>query len=204
MVAAIHSNSRLLVGACGSSAIVNLPAYLAVFRSRLDAEVRVVLTSHAAQFLPAHTVALFCDEVLTSAEGLGLDRNHVELARWADGFVVLPATANVLASAAHGCADTLLTATALAYERPITFFPVMNAAMWTKPPVRRNVETLRADGHVVVEPTVSRNYVAASKSFEVTGGLTTPTRLLRTVSELLRPLTAASPNQPSKTDTTAQ
>jgi phosphopantothenoylcysteine decarboxylase/phosphopantothenate--cysteine ligase len=67
-------------------------------------------------------------------------------------MLVLPASANVLAKAAHGIADDLLTTCIVASSCPVVFVPGMNEIMWRKPAVQRNVATLEADGYGVVAP----------------------------------------------------
>ena len=66
--------------------------------------------------------------------------------------MVAPATAGLLAMAAHGMADDLLTTLLLCAECPVLYCPAMNAAMWAKPAVQRNVDTLAADGATIVPP----------------------------------------------------
>jgi phosphopantothenoylcysteine synthetase/decarboxylase len=150
---------RLLVGMSGSVAVLNLPAYLAVLRADLAGEVRVIMTSQAARMLPPSTVALICDGVFLDQEP-GLERRpgHIELARWSEMFVILPATANVIGQAANGLATNLLTTTILASPRPVIFCPNVHPSMWNKAAVKRNVETLREDGHTVIEPEVAVAY----------------------------------------------
>ena len=140
-------------------AVLNLPAYLAVLRADLASEVRVILTPQAARMLPPSTVALICDGVFLDQEP-GLERRpgHVELARWSEMFVILPATANVIGQAAHGLATNLLTTTILASPRPVVFCPNVHPEMWNKAAVKRNVETLCEDGHKVIEPEVAVAY----------------------------------------------
>jgi phosphopantothenoylcysteine synthetase/decarboxylase len=79
---------------------------------------------------------------------------HLDLTRWADLMLVMPATANVLGKAAAGIADDVLTTCILAATSPVVFVPSMNDAMWVKPAVQRNVATLRADGYGVIPPAV--------------------------------------------------
>ena len=81
---------------------------------------------------------------------------HVSLADAADGVVVAPATANVLAKMAHGIADDLLTCTLLATRAPILVAPAMHTAMWEHPATRENVERLRARGVAFVGPATGR------------------------------------------------
>jgi phosphopantothenoylcysteine decarboxylase/phosphopantothenate--cysteine ligase len=65
---------------------------------------------------------------------------------------VAPATANVLAKAAHGIADDLLSTVLLSFDGPVLIAPAMNSRMWEKPAVQRNVAQLRADGLVLIDP----------------------------------------------------
>lgn len=150
---------RLLVGVSGSVAVLNLPSYLATLRAELASEVRVIMTPAASSMLPPSTVALVCDGVFLD-QGPTVEKRpgHVELARWCEMFVVLPATANVLGQAANGLGSNLLTTTILASPSPVVFYPNVNDVMWSKAAVQRNVETLRGDGHVVVEPEVAVAY----------------------------------------------
>jgi phosphopantothenoylcysteine synthetase/decarboxylase len=83
---------------------------------------------------------------------------HIELARWGEMFVILPATANVIGQAANGLATNLLTTTILASPRPVIFCPNVHPEMWNKAAVERNVDTLREDGHTVIEPEVAVSY----------------------------------------------
>jgi phosphopantothenoylcysteine decarboxylase/phosphopantothenate--cysteine ligase len=76
---------------------------------------------------------------------------HVSLAERADIVVVAPCTANVLAKLAHGLADDLLTATALASRAPLLIAPAMNTGMWEHPATQANLATVRARGAGIVE-----------------------------------------------------
>jgi phosphopantothenoylcysteine decarboxylase/phosphopantothenate--cysteine ligase len=78
--------------------------------------------------------------------------SHLALVERADLFVIAPASANTLAKLAHGLADTLLTAAALACRRPLIVAPAMNDAMYEHAATRANLETLRARGVEVLEP----------------------------------------------------
>src|SRR5919202_1312162 len=94
---------RLLVGVSGSVAVLNIPSYLTSLRAELAREVRVIMTSQAARMLPPSTVALICDEIFLDQEPTAQQRpGHIELARWGQMFVILPATANLIGQAANG------------------------------------------------------------------------------------------------------
>jgi len=77
---------------------------------------------------------------------------HLDWAAWADGLVVAPATADVLASAAQGRVDNVVSALIAGGVRRVLWAPAMNPAMWRHPPVQRNVEVLEGLGHVFVGP----------------------------------------------------
>jgi phosphopantothenoylcysteine decarboxylase len=136
----------VLIGVCGSSAAVDTDG-LVHEALRYATDVTVVATrTAAAQFLPELSVPLYTDEDWVD------DPLHVTLLEKADTFVVAPATATTLAKAAVGIADTLVTALICAHGPGIYFQPCMNARMWGNPAIRRAVDTLRADGHYVLEP----------------------------------------------------
>jgi phosphopantothenoylcysteine decarboxylase len=77
---------------------------------------------------------------------------HIELAEKSDLLVVAPASADFLAKAACGLADDLLSTLTLSFDGPLLIVPAMNASMWAKKSVQRNVATLRADGCHFVDP----------------------------------------------------
>jgi phosphopantothenoylcysteine decarboxylase/phosphopantothenate--cysteine ligase len=81
---------------------------------------------------------------------------HVRLGQQADLVLVVPATADVLARAAHGLADDLLTNVLLTARGPVVFAPAMHTEMWNHPATAANVATLRSRGAIVIEPAVGR------------------------------------------------
>lgn len=109
---------------------------------------------------------------------------HVELGKWADLVVVAPATANLLAKAAHGLADDLLSTTLLMATCPVLVVPAMHTEMWRNAATRANVETLRGRGVVVMEPAVGRLTGPDSGP----GRLPEPEELHAAATELLHPL----------------
>jgi len=145
---------ELILGVTGSIA-----AYKAVYLlrelTRHGAAVSVVTTAHAEKFVGALTWRtlsgrpvlsdLFDPQTPDAVE-------HVGLAARARAFVVAPATANVLAKAAHGVADDFLTTLLLAARCPVLMAPAMDGGMWEHPAVVANVRTLRERGIVVLEP----------------------------------------------------
>jgi len=79
---------------------------------------------------------------------------HIEMADQAELMCVAPATANLLAKAASGLADDLLSTTLLSFAGPVLLAPAMNSRMWAKPAVQRNVQQLREDGLILIDPEV--------------------------------------------------
>ena len=119
--------------------------------------VRVVPTASALHFVGAPTwSALSGQPVSTEVWDDVHEVPHVRIGQQADLVVVAPATADVLAKAAHGLADDLLTNTLLTARCPVVFAPAMHTEMWEHPATRENVATLRRRGAVVIEPAVGR------------------------------------------------
>lgn len=116
---------------------------------------RCVLTKSAQKFVtPLSVAALSGDKVYTDLFDLTdeAEMGHIELSRSADLVVVCPATADIIAKAAGGLATDLATTTLLATDKPVFIFPAMNVRMWEHAATQRNIETLRADGVIVMEP----------------------------------------------------
>lgn len=117
--------------------------------------VTVVVTPAAEKFIGAATFAALTGRRVYS--GLFDQQDHplgphIELARAADVFCIAPATADLLAKAAHGHADDLLSTLLLSFEGPVLMAPAMNSEMWRKPSVQRNVSTLQSDGVTMIGP----------------------------------------------------
>ena len=117
--------------------------------------VRPILTAAGAEFVtPLSLAALAEDKVYTDLFALTdeTEMGHIQLSRSADLVVVAPATADLIAKAAHGLANDLATTTLLATDKPVLMAPAMNVRMWEHAATRRNVERLRADGVGFVGP----------------------------------------------------
>jgi phosphopantothenoylcysteine decarboxylase/phosphopantothenate--cysteine ligase len=148
--------SRVVLGVGGGIAAYKVAD---VLRRLTEAghDVQVVPTASALQFVGAatwsalshHAVAA---DVWTAAE----DVPHVRIGREAELVVVAPATADLLARAAHGLADDLLTNTLLTARCPLLFAPAMHTEMWEHPATADNVATLRRRAAIVLEPATGR------------------------------------------------
>jgi len=147
---------KVVLGVSGGIA-----AYKACELLRLLAEsghrVRVVPTEAALKFVGAATFeALSGQPVRTGVFADVPEVAHVRLGKEADLVVVAPATADLLARAAHGRGDDLLTATLLTARCPVLLVPAMHTEMWEHPATRDNAALLRSRGVVVVEPASGR------------------------------------------------
>lgn len=145
---------EIIIGVSGGIAAYK-SAYLVSDLVQNDFGVTVVMTRAAQKFIGAATFqALTGRRVFTHA----FDRHdfhlgpHIELARQADLLCIAPATANVLAQAAGGMADDLLSTLLLSFTGPTVLAPAMNNEMWEKNAVQRNVKQLHDDGFHLVGP----------------------------------------------------
>ncbi|MER2093211.1 MAG: bifunctional phosphopantothenoylcysteine decarboxylase/phosphopantothenate--cysteine ligase CoaBC, partial [Saccharopolyspora rectivirgula] len=119
--------------------------------------VRVVPTEAALQFVGAATFEALSGQPVRTGVFADVEQvPHVRLGQQADLVVVAPATADLLARAAHGRADDLLTSTLLTARCPVLMVPAMHTEMWEHPATQDNVALLRSRGIVVAEPDVGR------------------------------------------------
>ena len=145
---------HIVLGVTGSIAAYKI-ASLASMLAKKHADVTVIMTRNATNFINPITF-----ESLTGNKCLvdTFDRNfefqveHVSLAKQTDVFLTAPASANVIAKAAHGIADDMLTTTLLACTCPKIFAPAMNTRMYQNPVVQDNMEILKRYGMEVIAP----------------------------------------------------
>jgi phosphopantothenoylcysteine decarboxylase len=145
---------EIVLGVSGGIAAYKAAALASLIVQR-GAGLTAVMTRAAQRFVGEATFAALTGRPVASRRfqpamhPLGA---HIELATRADLIVVAPATADFLATTAHGSAADLLSTLVLCAECPILVAPAMNAAMWSKPAVQRNVRQVEADGLRVVAP----------------------------------------------------
>lgn len=148
------ASKRILLGITGGIA-----AYKTTFLTRLlikaGAEVRIVMTQSAGQFVSPLTLAtLSKNEVLTDfvreEEGSTNWNNHVELGLWADLIIIAPATANTLSKMASGTCDNLLLAVYLSAKCPVFFAPAMDLDMYRHPSTKDSIEKLQSFGNILI------------------------------------------------------
>ncbi|GIJ36012.1 bifunctional phosphopantothenoylcysteine decarboxylase/phosphopantothenate--cysteine ligase CoaBC [Micromonospora sediminimaris] len=149
-------SARIILGVGGGIAAYKACELLRLF-TESGHQVRVVPTAAALRFVGAPTWAALSGQPV--AEDVWSDVHevpHVRLGQQADLVVVAPATADLLARAAHGLADDLLSNTLLTARCPVLLAPAMHTEMWEHPATVDNVATLRARGVRVIEPAVGR------------------------------------------------
>ena len=147
-------DKNILLGVTGGIAVYKI-ANLASMLKKQGANVKVIMTENACQFITPMTFeTLTAQKVYTDT----FDRNfefkvdHIELGKWADVFLIAPATANVIGKLANGIADDMLTTTALAMRCPILVSPAMNTTMFENKVVKHNIMKLRTYGMDIIMP----------------------------------------------------
>lgn len=118
---------------------------------RAGAKVRVAMTRSACEFITPLTLSTLSGSAVAT-DTFASDMPHLALTRECDLLVVVPATANILAKAAHGIADDLVSTLIAGRACPVAFAPAMNTAMWTNAATERNVATLLSDGAAILGP----------------------------------------------------
>lgn len=179
------NGKHIILGVTGSIAAYKI-ASLASMLKKQNADVTVIMTQNATNFIHPTTF-----ETLTGNKCLvdTFDRNfqyhveHVSLAKKADAFLIAPASANVIAKAAHGLADDMLTTTLLACTCPKIIAPAMNTRMFQNPIVQDNLKTLEHYGMEVISP--ATGYLACGDTGE--GKMPEPETLFAYLEKALSP-----------------
>ncbi|MGI5308141.1 bifunctional phosphopantothenoylcysteine decarboxylase/phosphopantothenate--cysteine ligase CoaBC [Rheinheimera sp. WS51] len=148
------ANKRILLAVSGGIAAYK-SADLTRRLAERGAEVRVILTDSAQQFITPLTMqAVSGNPVSTSLLDPSAEAamGHIELAKWADIFIIAPATANVIAKLAQGMADDLLTTCVLATTANVFVAPAMNQQMYKNIATRKNIATLKEHNFHIIGP----------------------------------------------------
>ena len=147
-------NKRVVLGICGGIAAFKAAHIASLLRQR-GAEVKCIMTEHATKLItPLAMREISGNPVAVSMFGDTPEFNveHIALARWADIFVIAPATANILGKVACGIADDMLSTTIMATKAPVLFVPAMNSNMYLNPVVQDNMARLKRFGYEIMEP----------------------------------------------------
>ncbi len=148
------ANKRVLLGVSASIAAYKSAELVRLLRKQ-GAEVRVVMTATATEFIQPLTFQALSGNVVYSAwddadkgDGMG----HIELARWADAIVIAPASADLIARLRQGMADDLLTTLCLATDSTLAVAPAMNRLMWENEVTKDNISVLQQRGIHILGP----------------------------------------------------
>ncbi|MFZ8836400.1 MAG: bifunctional phosphopantothenoylcysteine decarboxylase/phosphopantothenate--cysteine ligase CoaBC [Flavobacteriales bacterium] len=148
-------DKKILLGISGSIAAYK-SAFLARELQRRGAEVKVVMTPSATEFITPLTLATLTNHRVysdfTEDKDTGEWTNHVELGLWADIFLIAPATAQTLSAMVNGAGDNFLLAVHLSSRCPVMVAPAMDLDMFTHPATQKNLKTLQDRGVDVIEP----------------------------------------------------
>ncbi|HRG87819.1 MAG TPA: flavoprotein [Chitinophagales bacterium] len=145
------NGKKIVVGVCGSIAAYK-SAILVRSLIKAGAEVKVILTASASQFITPLTLSTLSKNPVYShltSEGTEWN-NHVELGLWADAMVIAPASANTIAKMANGNCDNMLLAVYLSAKCPVFYAPAMDLDMWRHKSVKRNIDLLHSYGNILI------------------------------------------------------
>ncbi|MCQ4086005.1 bifunctional phosphopantothenoylcysteine decarboxylase/phosphopantothenate--cysteine ligase CoaBC [Saccharibacillus sp. JS10] len=148
------NGKKILLGVTGGIAAYKA-ATLCSQLVKAGADVQVIMTEGAQQFIPALTLQVLTRNTVhtdTFEEHNPKVVNHIDLADWADLVLIAPATANIIGKLANGLADDMLSTTMLAVTSPVMIAPAMNVHMYSHPAVVQNMQTLVDRGAMMIEP----------------------------------------------------
>lgn len=173
---------RIVVGITGGIAAYKCIELIRLLRKN-DAEVRVVLTSAAVEFVTPLTLQAISGNPVSQSlldPAAELAMGHIELAKWADAVLIVPATADFIARLTVGMANDLLATVCLATSSPILLAPAMNQQMYAQTVTQENIAKLVARGMKFIGPT---NGFQACGDVG-TGRMSEPTEIFTALSEL--------------------
>lgn len=149
---------HILVGVTGGIAAYKV-CYLVRDLKKAGADVKVVMTESAAKFVAPLTFSVLSGHEVgldlwtgTQSGDSDIATKHIDLATWADAFIIAPASANTIAKLTYGLSDNLLTIVALASRCPLLLAPTMDVDMYVNPVTQRNIARLQERGYVIVPP----------------------------------------------------
>jgi phosphopantothenoylcysteine decarboxylase/phosphopantothenate--cysteine ligase len=180
---------HILVGVTGGIAAYKTAVIIRLIVKE-GAEVKVIMTEHAKEFITPLTLAtLSKNPVLTAFYNVenGDWNSHINLGLWADALLIAPATANTIAKMAAGIADNLLLTTYLSARCPVFIAPSMDADMLAHPSTTVNIETLKAYGATLFE--ASSGELASGLSGK--GRMAEPEDIVKGLDEFFKKKTSA-------------
>jgi phosphopantothenoylcysteine decarboxylase / phosphopantothenate---cysteine ligase len=143
-------NKKILLAVTGSIAAYKAATLVRLFVKN-GAEVKVIMTKAAEDFIPALTLStLSKNKVLTNLFDADTWANHVMLGRWADIMLIAPASCNTIAKMTIGLCDNLVQAIYLSATCPVMLAPAMDEDMWKHPATKSNIEKLKQYGNIIL------------------------------------------------------
>jgi phosphopantothenoylcysteine decarboxylase / phosphopantothenate---cysteine ligase len=145
------ASKHILLGISGGIAAYKC-AHLVRLFVKAGAEVKVVMTHSATQFITPQTLSVLSKNEVTIDffDANHNWNNHVHLAEWADVIIIAPATANTLSKLAHGTCDNVLLATYLSAKCPVLIAPAMDLDMYQHPTTKTNLSQLQSFGNTII------------------------------------------------------
>ena len=146
---------KILIGVTASIAAYKIAQLVRILKKE-EAEVKVVMTPSASDFITPLTLSVLSENKVLSAftNADGVWNNHVDLGLWADVMVIAPASANTLSKMAHGACDNLLMAVYLSARCKVLFAPAMDVDMYQHQATKENIEKLKTFGNIIIQPRV--------------------------------------------------
>jgi phosphopantothenoylcysteine decarboxylase/phosphopantothenate--cysteine ligase len=181
----VLKDKTIVVGVCGGIAAYKAAELVRLLTAQ-QARVRVMMSRNAAEFITPLTMqTLSANPVATDTFNLTEESEigHIRLADTADAIVIAPASADVIAKAAVGIADEIVTTVLLAAQCPIAFAPAMNVHMYAHPTVVENLARLSARGVTVIEPASGD----LACGYQGKGRLPDPAAIVEEVERMLSP-----------------
>ncbi|MST63144.1 bifunctional phosphopantothenoylcysteine decarboxylase/phosphopantothenate--cysteine ligase CoaBC [Peptostreptococcus anaerobius] len=147
----------------GKNVVVGVTGGIAVYKAcdvvnrikKMGANVKVIMTKSACEFVTPMTFQTLSNNFVTTdmfEEPKTWDVEHIEIAKMADLFLIVPATANIIGKVANGIADDMLSTTVMATKSPVVFAPAMNTNMYENEIVQNNIKRLKKYGYRFIDP----------------------------------------------------
>ena len=149
-------NKKIVVGLTGGIAAYKIPPLIRLLKKE-GADVRAVMTEASTKFITELTIETISQNPVARKmfpANRFVGTHHIDMAQWADLFVVAPATANFIGKIASGVCDDLLTTVVCAADAPVMIAPAMNSNMYLNPVTQKNIKFLKSLGYRFIDPGV--------------------------------------------------
>ena len=176
---------KVILGVTGSIAAYKSASLIRLLVKE-GVEVKVIMTPLAKEFITPLTLATLSQNPILvdffNPEN-GDWNSHVDLGLWADAYIIAPATANTIGKMVGGVADNLLITTYLSARCPVFVAPAMDLDMFAHPTTRRNIETLKSFGNLIIEPAVGQ----LASGLESKGRMEEPENIVQFLDDYFEP-----------------